>query len=41
MNPEAPGTLITSEQNPKAVKAIAAKDGITAIKIKSSRMIMA
>jgi aspartate kinase len=41
MNPEAQGTLITSEQNPKAVKAIAAKDGITAIKIKSSRMIMA
>lgn len=41
MNPNAHGTLITSEQNPQAVKAIAAKDGITAIKIKSSRMIMA
>lgn len=41
MNPSAHGTLITAEQNPKAVKAIAAKDGITAIKIKSSRMIMA
>ncbi|MBV6643961.1 MAG: aspartate kinase [Cyclobacteriaceae bacterium] len=41
MKPDAEGTLITSEQNPTAVKAIAAKDGITAIKIKSSRMIMA
>ncbi len=41
MNPEAYGTLITSEQTSQAVKAIAAKDGITAIKIKSSRMIMA
>jgi aspartate kinase len=41
MDPDAHGTLITSEQNSKAVKAIAAKDGITAIKIKSSRMIMA
>jgi aspartate kinase len=41
MDPSAYGTLITSEQNPQAVKAIAAKDGITAIKIKSSRMIMA
>jgi aspartate kinase len=41
MNPAAHGTLITAEQNKQAVKAIAAKDGITAIKIKSSRMIMA
>lgn len=41
MNPDAFGTLITSEQTPQAVKAIAAKDRITAIKIKSSRMIMA
>lgn len=41
MNPDAYGTLITSEQTSQAVKAIAAKDGITAIKIKSSRMIMA
>lgn len=41
MDPEAHGTLITSVQNSQAVKAIAAKDGITAIKIKSSRMIMA
>jgi aspartate kinase len=41
MDPDAYGTLITSEQNHQAVKAIAAKDGITAIKIKSSRMILA
>ncbi len=41
MNPEAYGTLITSNQSPEAVKAIAAKDGITAIKIKSTRMINA
>ena len=41
MDPDAYGTLITSEQNHQAVKAIAAKDGITAIKIKSSRMVLA
>ena len=41
MKPMAHGTLITSDQNPETVKAIAAKDGITAIKIKSSRMILA
>lgn len=41
MNPEAEGTFISSEQSTDPVKAIAAKDGITAIKIKSSRMIMA
>ncbi|MFT7030244.1 MAG: aspartate kinase [Marinoscillum sp.] len=41
MNPEAFGTLISAEKEPDAVKAIAAKDRITAIKIKSSRMVMA
>lgn len=41
MNPEAHGTLISTEKEPDAVKAIAAKDSITAIKIKSSRMVMA
>jgi len=41
MQPEAPGTLISSETNPSGVKAIAAKSDITAVKIKSSRMIMA
>jgi len=41
LDPDARGTLITSEKNPDTVKAIAVKDGITAIKIKSSRMILA
>ena len=41
MDAEAYGTLISTESEKLAVKAIAAKDGITAIKIKSSRMVMA
>lgn len=41
LNPPAKGTLITSTKNPDAIKAIAVKDGITAIKIKSTRMILA
>lgn len=41
MDPEAYGTLISTESETQNVKAIAAKDGITAIKIKSSRMVMA
>jgi len=41
MQPEACGTLITSKTNEKGIKAIAAKDGITAIKIKSGRMLLA
>ena len=41
MNPKAEGTVITHERNPDGVKSIAAKSEITAIKIKSSRMIMA
>ena len=41
MQPEAYGTLITSKTNEKGIKAIAAKDGITAIKIKSGRMLLA
>lgn len=41
MDPEAHGTLITTESQFHGVKAIAAKDYITAIKIKSSRMVMA
>ena len=41
MQPEAEGTLITSHKDPQGVKAIAAKSNITAIKIKSTRMIMA
>ena len=41
MDPAAPGTLIQAEVAEIGVKAIAAKDGITAIKIKSSRMLLA
>ena len=41
MKPEDPGTLITSKSNGKGIKAVAAKDGITAIKIKSGRMLLA
>ncbi|MEM9829185.1 MAG: aspartate kinase [Bacteroidota bacterium] len=41
MQPEAPGTLISDRQEDRAITAIAAKDGITAIKIKSSRMLLA
>lgn len=41
MKPEANGTYISGQEDEKKIKAIAAKDGITAIKIKSSRMLMA
>jgi aspartate kinase len=41
MQPEAAGTTITQEAGSVGVKAIAAKDGIIAIKIKSSRMLLA
>jgi aspartate kinase len=41
MQPDAKGTLITELAGSVGVKAIAAKDGITAIKIKSSRMLLA
>lgn len=39
--PEAPGTMISSAITQRGLKAISAKDGITAIKIKSNRMLMA
>lgn len=39
--PDAPGTIIKNCKVPNGVRAIAAKDGITAIKIKSFRMLMA
>ncbi len=39
--PEAPGTKISSDSSETGLKAISAKDGITAIKIKSNRMLMA
>ena len=41
MQPDAKGTLITEKAGSVGVKAVAAKDGITAIKIKSSRMLLA
>jgi aspartate kinase len=41
MQPEAPGTLISSENQAEGFRAVAAKDGITAINIKSGRMLMA
>jgi aspartate kinase len=41
MQPEAKGTTITAEAGSVGVKAVAAKDNITAIRIKSSRMLLA
>jgi aspartate kinase len=41
MVPEAKGTTISSNKTSGSIKAIAAKDGIIAIKIKSSRMLLA
>ncbi len=41
LDPEAYGTMISSEEKSKEIKAIAAKDDITAIKIKSTRMLLA
>lgn len=41
MEPTAKGTLIVEDAGSVGVKAVAAKDGIVAIKIKSSRMLLA
>jgi aspartate kinase len=41
MEPEAPGTMISNQTESGKIKAVAAKDGITSIKIKSGRMLMA
>ncbi|MDR3141611.1 MAG: aspartate kinase [Tannerellaceae bacterium] len=41
MQPEAPGTLISNETEKGKIKAVAAKDNITAIKVKSGRMLLA
>jgi aspartate kinase len=41
MQPDAPGTVIQQEAGSQGVKAIAAKDGIIVINIKSSRMLLA
>ncbi|SFH45336.1 aspartate kinase [Pedobacter insulae] len=41
MEPKATGTVISTESEKGKIKSIAAKDGITAIKIQSSRMLLA
>jgi aspartate kinase len=41
MQPEARGTVITEKTPGERITAVAAKDGITAIKIKSGRMLLA
>jgi aspartate kinase len=41
MQPQAKGTLISSKSTKDSIKAVAAKDGITVIKIKSVRMLLA
>lgn len=41
MDPTAPGTLISNDTEKDKIKAVAAKDNITAIKIKSGRMLLA
>jgi aspartate kinase len=41
MDPKAAGTLISTENTKGKIEAVAAKDNITAIKIKSGRMLLA
>lgn len=41
LDPEAAGTLVTRDSSGTGIKAIAAKDAITAIKVKSGRMLLA
>lgn len=41
LDPEAPGTIINNRLVPGTIKAVAAKGNITAIRIKSSRMLLA
>ncbi|MFA5815560.1 MAG: aspartate kinase [Bacteroidales bacterium] len=41
MDPDSPGTLITGKITGTGIKAVAAKDGIVAIRIKSDRMLLA
>jgi len=41
IDPDDPGTLITGKYSEQGIKAIAVKDGIIAIKIKSTRMLLA
>ena len=41
MCPDAPGTLINNQTSAEPVKAVAAKDGIYAVRVQSDRMLMA
>ena len=41
MEPTAPGTMISNDTEKNKIKAVAAKENITAIRIKSSRMLLA
>ncbi|MCX2744684.1 aspartate kinase [Mangrovivirga sp. M17] len=41
MRPDAKGTIISGKEQDTGIKAVAAKDNITAIKIKSTRMLLA
>lgn len=41
MDPKAQGTLITNDSEKDKIKSIAAKDGIVAIKVQSTRMLLA
>jgi aspartate kinase len=41
MQPESRGTLVAAQKPGERITAVAAKDGITAIKIKSARMLLA
>ena len=41
MDPAAPGTIISNKRKKGIIEAVAAKDGITAIKIKSGHMLLA
>jgi len=41
LQPTAKGTTISAQSSGKSIKAVAAKDGIVAIKVKSSRMLLA
>lgn len=41
LEPEKPGTLIHNVQQSGSIKAVAAKDNVTAVKIKSGRMLVA
>ncbi len=41
LNPEAPGTLVHEGRKGSSIKAVAVKGGITAVRIRSARMLMA